>query len=291
VTDVPPWKKMTDEVVRLGTLSDDFKLSIIRDLHRDHVVAFIEMQDVIGGPPRAQLLGSGTLVSAGKSRAILTAHHVLSVLPKQKERLVVLLERTDEPHSLDMKDLRFIEIAKGTNDRVGPDLGAVLLAPNIASAIAAKKVFYNMDVYRQPMLSAPPGVEDGLWVLDGFPDEGTTVILDGDGMGITTRFFGFGGFVVPEPAPDVNGFDYIECPVTADEAVTDFPRSWGGVSGGGLWQVQLKRQDGELVMGRRLLRGLPFFEFSVNGQARRVRCHGVRSLYERAYAAIAEHAH
>jgi hypothetical protein len=280
-----PKPAMTDEMVMLNSLSHEFQMSIIRELHRDYVVAFVEMHERPSKPPQAQLIGTGTLVSAAGRKAILTASHVVTRLQGTKERLVVFLERTNEPHSLPVAGLAFVNIAKGEDDSVGPDLGAIALAPTVAGAIAAKKLFYPMDCDRDMMLNDPPGIQDGLWLLDGFPDEGTRVVPDSGGDGITTYFYGFGAFGCPEQMPDIDGFDYVEYPSSLDVR-HDTPRRWGGVSGGALWQVQLKRDGDTIVTGKRFLWGVPFYEVAGNGRIERIRCHGRHSIYGKAYEAI-----
>lgn len=112
--------------------------------------------------PRGQdavLLGSGTLVSVGSKHAVLTAHHVMSILPRAG-RLGVVIESTTQQYTIDVQGLNYIPIERGKTDADGPDLAAVLLAPPIASAIAAKKTFYNLDLRREQMLHSPPALHD-----------------------------------------------------------------------------------------------------------------------------------
>src|SRR5205807_998046 len=78
---------------------------------------------------------------------------------------------TLQQHTVDTQGLTYLEIARGTVDADGPDLGAVVLAPSIASAIAAKKTFYNLDIHRDQMLHSPPDLHDGFWFVNGFVDE------------------------------------------------------------------------------------------------------------------------
>ena len=100
------------------------------------------------------LLGSGTLVSVGSIRAVLTAHHVVSILPSEG-RLGLILGPSLQRHTVDIQGLTYLKIAHGANAADGPDLGAVIFAPSIAGAIAAKKTFYNLDLRRDQLLSAP----------------------------------------------------------------------------------------------------------------------------------------
>jgi hypothetical protein len=57
------------------------------------------------------------------------------------------------------------------------------------------------------------------------------------------------------------------------------PRSFGGVSGGGLWRVWLYRTtpDGEIDW-KISLHGVAFYELPIVNERRIIRCHGGRSV-------------
>src|SRR5713226_2096863 len=137
--------------------------------------------------------------------------------------------RTPAPHTIDVSGVSFLEIGRGSDVSVGPDLSALVLAPSIAGALGAKRTFYSLDNERERILNSPPRVDDGLWLLQGYLDERTTITLDADG-GITTAFFNLSGLGGIEAAPAVGDFDYLEYPL-GPEAQPDAPKSWGGVSG------------------------------------------------------------
>lgn len=245
-----------------------------------YTIAFLGIKKVTHGQ-QIDLLGSGVLVSVGSTRAILTAHHVVQVLPRTG-RLGLLLERTSQPHSIDTRGAAFLEIARGTQDSVGPDLGAVVLAPHIAGAIAAKKTFYNLDSRRDRLLNSPPDLRDGVWIAQGFLEGGTVVTPDPDGRGITKGFYNFSGVGGPETGDQVGEYDYFEFPVS-HEARQNAPRSWAGMSGGGLWQIPLKREGRGLVHLTPLLSGILFYQQPTTDTECGVRGHGRRSVYEVAY--------
>lgn len=251
----------------------------VKDLAQ-YTIAFLHIKNVVDGQ-QVDLLGSGVLVSVGNTRAILTAHHVVQVLPRTG-RLGLLLERTREPHSIDTQGATFLEIARGTQDSVGPDLGAVILAPQIASAIAAKKTFYDLDSRRDQLLHSPPDLRDGVWFAQGFLEERTVVVPDPDGVGTTKGFYNFSGVGGPETGDQIDEYDYFEFPVSHEARQTS-PRSWGGMSGGGLWQIPLKRQGSGLVHLTPLLSGILFYQQPTTDTECGVRGHGRRSMYEVAY--------
>ena len=92
----------------------------------------------------ADLLGSGVLVTANKQWAILTAHHVLEILPNTG-RLGLVLSNKEEKTTIDIDGIDYVKIDRGRIDADGPDIGFVKLSNNIASTLGAKKSFYNLD--------------------------------------------------------------------------------------------------------------------------------------------------
>jgi len=271
-----------DDIILIKDLPPALVEAATYDL-RQFTVAFLRVNDKTGGR-QPELLGSGVLVSVGGTSAILTAHHVIQVLPRTG-RLGLLLERTCEPHSVDTQGVAFLEIARGTRDSVGPDLGAVILAPGIASGVAAIKTFYNLDTQRERMLYNPPGLGDGVWVAQGFLEERTVVTPNPDGRGFTKGFYNFSGVGGPEFGDRIDEFDYFEFPVS-EAATQDSPRSWGGMSGGGLWQIMLKREGDGVVHLPPLLSGIIFYQQPTTDTQCGVRGHGRRSVYEVAYSSI-----
>src|SRR3990172_9470784 len=246
--------------VKIGDLPHELNEAILQAIAM-YTVAFLRVESN-GEIHRADLLGSGVLVSTGNSRAILTAHHVVRELPRVG-RLGILLEPTRLPHTVDTRGLAFVEIARGADDAIGPDLGAVILAPPIVSAIAAKKNFYNLDLQCKRQLQSPPELRDGAWFAQGFLEEGTLVTADPEGQGLRKAFYHFSGVGGPDDSPQIGDYDYFEFPVS-QAGRPAAPRRWGGMSGGGLWQVPLKREGGQLVHQKPTLSGVVFYQQPTN---------------------------
>jgi len=272
-----------DDLVLLKQLPPVLFDEVTRDL-ASYTVAFVRVDEIGDGHRKGQLLGSGILVSVNDTRAILTADHVLEVLPKTGP-LGVFLEKTSEPRTLETEGLIFRSIAHGKGDAEGPDMGAVIIAPHVGTAIAARKSFVRLDSQRDRMLTDPPELRDGVWFAQGFLEERTVVIPDPDGSGTTTRFYNFSGVGGPDEALEVAGYDYFEFPVT-HESRSEAPLSWGGMSGGGLWQVPLERQGEGFVYLRPLLSGVLFYQWPTTDTQCGVRAHGRKSIYDIAYRAI-----
>ena len=214
----------------------------------------------------------------------MTAHHVVQVLPTTG-RIGLFLGRTGQPHTIDTQGISILKIARGTHDAVGPDLAAILLAPQIAGAIEAKKIFYNLEKRRDRLLNDPPELRDGAWFAQGFLEERTTVGLDPVESGFTKYFYNFTGIGGPEISEQLGEHDYFDFPVS-HEARSTAPVNWGGMSGGGMWQVPFKREGSALTYLSPFLSGVMFYQQPTTPTECGVRGHGRRSIYEVAYRAI-----
>lgn len=272
------------EEIPISQLPTTFLDAVCRDLAH-YSIGFFRIEDTPQGQD-AVLLGSGTLVKVGGTHAILTAHHVLKVLPKNG-RLGLLLSPTLNQHSVDTQGLNYIEIARGTVDSEGPDLGVVILAPYIATAIAAKKSFYNLDLHRVQQLETPPDRHNGVWLVHGFVDERTVDEPGKDGFSRVKNFYHFSGVGGPdEPPIQVGNYDYYAFPVSYN-ARSVAPTNFGGISGGGLWQITLIRDpQGDICHKELLFSGLVFYQEATTDMYCGVKCHGRLSVYQAAYEAI-----
>jgi hypothetical protein len=162
----------------------------------------------------------------------------------------------------------------------------VVLAAPTAGSLAAKRLFYSLDAQREAVLSTPRDLDDGLWMTQGYVAERTVVTPDPGGRGGTTGFYQFGGAGGPDKIDSRDGYDYSDFPISVD--ATDVPRDWGGMSGGGVWQVRLKREGDTIVNQRPLLSGIMYYQTMVSAKAVSIKAHARRSVYEAAYAAIVQ---
>jgi hypothetical protein len=251
----------------------------------NYTVGLIRIDDDKHGK-NLTLLGSGTLVTANGKHAILTAHHVVEILPTSGDVGLVYSERLT--HGVISTDgLRYIKIARGAVDSEGPDLGAVILSPALASGLAALKSFHNLDRNRTMLLTDPPPLTAGLWVVQGFIAERTTEELDFEQHIKTVRFFQLSSSGTVKPYA-TGEYDYFELPIKYSTRAS-IPESYGGTSGGGLWQVRLERKasGGEITPATvPILSGVAFYQDGVECDRSALRCHGRRSAYETAYEAI-----
>jgi hypothetical protein len=266
----------------------DLPEAVIAAAARDVVNYSIGFLGVKSPPQRSDdvmLLGSGTLVSVGSTCAILTAHHVLSALPRSG-RLGLILSPTAQQHTVDTQGLAYVEIARGRSDSEGPDLGAIVLGTSIASSIGAMKSYYRLDFHRNYLLNSPPHIRDGFWFDNGFVDECTVEEQDKEGWGLVKGFYNLSGAGGQDHAILTGGHDYFAFPVSyGGRSVA--PKSFGGMSGGGLWQVPLARDAQRQIKHETpLLSGVVFYQEPTTEMYCGVKCHGRMSVYNVAFEAI-----
>src|SRR5258706_12545697 len=124
------------EDLPLSKISDNVLETIMRRV-ANYTVGFLRIEKGQRGKD-ITLLGSGTLVTVSGLNAILTAHHVIEVLPTRGE-LGVVFSETLTHATFATEGLRYLKIDRGTLDSEGADLGAVIFPPNIVSMLSAKK--------------------------------------------------------------------------------------------------------------------------------------------------------
>ncbi|MDP2604567.1 MAG: hypothetical protein Q8S00_18575 [Deltaproteobacteria bacterium] len=254
----------------------------VNDRISDYAIGFVKILPT-AQPEDATVAGSGTLVTAGGRHTILTAAHVLDALPSNGEIGLILPTRFGpQVHraTLEMNVGRKVTLGPASYDRNGPDLGLILLAQSDISKLPSSKTFYNLDKRREQMLSAPRAIDMGGWFLCGMVGEWTSDLSPECGFARVKAFRGVTGAGVVVAERQCAEFDYLEFEAKYNAAY-EGPDSFGGVSGGGLWQVVFEERDGAVNMVDALLSGVVFFQSEIVGDTRTIFCHGRRSIYER----------
>ena len=251
----------------------------------DYFIAFIE--------ENGQLLGSGTLVSIDDTKAILTADHVLEVLPETVG--LIFPTRYDNlpqaaprlPVKIPMNDLEKKRVGRGEQESEGPDLGLLVLPDLIASRfIPSTKTFYNLTKRSTRVLENPWPIDNGKWALVGAPEEWTEAAGPEAGFARVMKGRGLIGLVGVNKEYERSGFDYLEC-VANYNAAYEGPSGFGGCSGGGLWHMRWSRTErGGIVIEEALLSGVAFWQCAIVDGKRTIRCHGRKSIYQRVIDAL-----
>jgi len=205
---------------------------------RNYTVGFVRVEQSKSGQD-AILLGSGILVKTGNVCAILTADHVRRCLPTSG-RLGLILSDKVEQTTIDISQIQYVSIARGDDESLGPDIGAVLLLDTTVSSLEARKTFYNLDLSKERMLKAPPDIRAGLWIVQGFVNEMTTDDLDPFSNERSKGFCMYGAFGGVEDYISNGDHDYYTFPIPRLPS-KDIPHDFGGCSGGGLWLATFKR--------------------------------------------------
>jgi len=279
------------KLVSISHISDLPK-DLIRDISAKihlYSTGLIKVTKDEKGKENAKLLGSGTLVQIEDTRGILTAQHVTQLISQDCS-----LGLTTHPDGIEHKNqikslhLNVVEIARPRKASEGPDLSFIGLPPVEANRIATTKVFYNLSKRRLALLSAPPDPNRGVWFIWGIPDEKTTNENSDRGFDSLRVFHVICGAGGVNRTYSIIDHDYFEMNVSYAR-VSDVPMSFGGVSGGGLWQVPLfQRQTGDIVSEDVLFSGVAFYQTEIKDSIRSIVCHGRKSIYQVAYELIVQ---
>jgi len=143
-------------------------------------------------------------------------------------------------------------------------------------------LFWDLDLYGDIILKEERPTDEGAWVLFGCLDEGTEQLERDEHFLDITKYqcmAGFGG--VNDDGWTEDRFDYLKFAVSYDDD-SDAPASFGGCSGGGLWQVPLVIKEDAIVHQQPILSGVAFYQSDVVEDQRTITCHGRHSIYRRA---------
>jgi hypothetical protein len=240
---------------------------------------------IFGGPdredPKVDYCGSGTFVLANGSPCLLVVAHVWELLQAYKWIFLTLDAASTNvgrrPLAIEREVItpRFVTAKPDEGWRIeGPDL-ALLRIPDLhANRARLQKAFYDLDKRRAEALSSKVRDQDGLWAVLGATAEQAK--LD-EGVMNTTAF---GSRVIRKESRD--GFDYLDHLIKR-EGRPWLPQSYGGISGAGLWRVDLRHSpDGVKCLGVSL-EGVAYYQdFDETGLTGFLRCHGRESIYGRA---------
>lgn len=239
------------------------------------------------------LIGSGTFVSISETFGILTAAHVVEKLVKEKSfgrpyLLGLTINDYAQKYAIPSNSLEAIIIAKGEIEYDGPDLGFIVLPHSEKGIIEATKSIHNLDKNRERILNTPPRFSEGLWGICGVPEEKTVYEDKEKRFEPLMNLFMFAGFGGIHNTYMVGGYDYCHINVKHDCSPI-IPDSFGGVSGGGLWQIPLvKSREGKIEPKEYILSGVVFYETGWEGLYQSIKCHGRNSIYDIAYFFITE---
>lgn len=246
----------------------DHVLDGIRERLWTYTVAIFDVRD--GRPSYG---GTATCVTAAGAPRLLTAAHVWAALRGDSFALSLESDRLLIPVR---KDFVHADVMRGhAEPEWGPDLAMIRLPDLLASELRNTKAFYDLDRRRAGSLAEPVRHGFGLWCVIGAPGE-QSVFGENEALLRTSVFAS--GLVTPS---ERGGWDYLDLSFD-HEGKPHLPTSYGGLSGSGLWQVQVTKSasTGSVSWPETAnLEGVAFYQKSISGLAGVLRCHGRRSLF------------
>jgi hypothetical protein len=217
-----------------------------------------------------KLAGSGTFVRQGDRYFILTAGHVWHEMLKKADFVgVTLREIHDHTCFIETKAI----VPRGPDrplswNEWGPDISSLEIPAAKVGEIKAFRGFYEMDAGRSAMVKVDRNETYLLVgtpnVLGSFTQTHASVQLLGMWVGNPKSF-------------KQNDWDYFDAkaalhPLTPAE-------SFGGVSGGGLWRVQIyAHPETDQIESTETLEGVAFYELGTSQGVGVIRCHGSESI-------------
>jgi hypothetical protein len=247
--------------------------------------------------------GTGTLVEIDGVKGILTAEHVVhnpegktfdnSDDSQQSLDIPATMFGEEFPENLPTPETAKFRVRELTwypkfrNDKTfgewGPDLVFIRLGeilPQVGS-LKAKKSFWILDRDIEKRTNIVRNRHDFFGFV-GAPNEWTRLgklAVDGSAVKKLTS----GAFFGPDYVyhPNSGGFDFVDLRF-ATTPLDKLPDRFGGVSGGGLWFIQIEKdvQPPLFPSYNFWLIGVAFFQIERSGEPSAIRSHGPRSLYE-----------
>jgi hypothetical protein len=244
----------------------------------DYTVAFITSKNGKLSPA-----GSGTLVSFRDSKYVLTAAHVWhgddpdNGLKNADTVLIPIKE--GEPKRLTIPPGEIVpfgpEIPEEWN-QWGPDLIMLSLPPDrIGSIQAVGRSFYNLSQIREKgvqgfptlFLVGAPALRGSFTAGRAIPEMQAMLIWKATGQYLRTG----------APHPARQDFDYIDLGVNTNAPYV--AKRFGGVSGGGIWEVCIYPSGSGGFDSFKVLTGVAYWEEPFEeSELLMVRCHGPQSI-------------
>ncbi|MDH0872810.1 hypothetical protein [Agrobacterium pusense] len=228
--------------------------------------------------------GSGTLVKTSTTQGILTCGHVVKELRKEETFGVCLFpvrKNSYQALTLPVNLTAAIAISYYEKECWAPDIAFIPIPLDDFSSLASKGNVYDLD-FGQEKYGREKATRLGVDVMAGVVWEMTPPSSESESRvvqgveGLMT--VGRGSNIDPE-----NGWDRILfTPEPSSE--NSLPLSYGGTSGGGVWEVFVTEDGDEKKFFEKRLSGVAYCQQP--GEDRTVICHGPVSIYGKLLAEI-----
>lgn len=254
---------------RLVDEKSGMRESVVRDVGTSTVALFAISDSGKDEPLRFS--GTGSLVQFANSHHILTAAHVWEECLKSSLQVgITLKEGIDHCFAIDTAAITSFGLPRPKDwNEWGPDLVFLQVPSDKIGGIEVYRRFYPLD--RNQPNQKVDGIE--VLILMGTPGESGKYTPRHAELNINAFF------------SDVNArpykhgdLDYVD--LEEDTKFPGIPKNFGGVSGGGLWRVQLfdspktKKTEWQWT-----LEGVAFYQLGLSDSHVVIRCHGLDSIH------------
>jgi hypothetical protein len=215
-----------------------------------------------------EVLGSGVLVSIEGRRGILTCGHVAAAYEKLSEMgLIRFVAESQQRRMLKLGDTQTIILQSSdtfTESKEVLDLAFTLLPPDVASSMEAQGVFLNMEKNRTKIEGSAPAegkhVDAMLGLIAEFSQE---PFIEGQRVISPMRGVLHTGHICAQQ----NGLLTVDA---MDYNLHELPRSFGGMSGGGLWRIYFVEDENDSRIVDTMLCGVASWQID----DRKIACQG-----------------
>ncbi len=238
------------------------------------------------GTPKEEIAttASGTLIEFDDNFYVMTAGHVIA---KFNEELIDFIGFNIAKYRSSFKINKDSLVMKykwdKSSDTDGPDLGIILIPSEYIGRFKAHKNFWNVGLRRNQVLLKEHR-DACFWALCGAPLEKSTWTENITGINVNLNLSQHMGPWLSDKIEefDSRGYDYIDA-IFDGKPDADWPKDFSGLSGGGLWQVVLERNEstGKISCRQILLIGVPFSQIPESPTRSKIRCHGINSVYDK----------
>jgi histidyl-tRNA synthetase len=223
----------------------------------DFGVGFLKLKYRKGDLP---VIGTGTFARLGKISGIITAGHVIERLPRDKIGLVRFPRANPAPQRFELDMAKTDEIVTWSKkDGDAPDIAFIRIPELDAKELEANgAVFYNLAETRKFVPSDPSNRVARAHAIVGVVGEWTEEMPGGQPTERKVTVGGLFGAAKNIREFKENDTDLVEVEIDYSSGPI-VPKSYGGVSGGALWQLYVELDHGgKTVRIGKELRGVPF---------------------------------
>jgi hypothetical protein len=244
----------------MGLMTNDLSDAILSHAS-DYAVGLVRRVEGAG----SQVLGSGVLASVEGRRGILTCGHVAEAYGKLSEIGLLRFVAGDQQRQiLDLGETQTIIMqSEAAWSESGLDLAFTQLPPDVASSLAAKSLFLNIENNRTRLDTGPPPHAGHFDAILGLVAEfSDTPFIERDRFISPMRGVLHSGHIMSQE----NGLLIVGA---LEYNLDKMPEDFGGMSGGGLWRSYFAEEEDGHRLVQTVLCGVASWQIG-----RKIACQG-----------------